>query len=361
MSKKNILFLCPYPLGQSPSQRFRFEQYFNLLESSSFTFDVRSFWNIATWQILYKKGNFGRKALAALSGFFKRLLLIFSLHKYDFVFIHREAAPLGPPLLEWIIARLFQKKIIYDFDDAIWLPNTSEQNGIISFLKWHRKVNAICRWSHKVSCGNSYLAEHARRFSSSVVINPTTIDTEGLHNPALYSEKKASSSLTIGWTGTHSTLPYLFPLVPLIDSLWKKYPYIKLVVIADKEPAWSKPFIKFIGWNKKTEIADLVNIDIGVMPMREDAWTKGKCGFKALQYMSLNKLTLASTTGVNSEIIEHGVNGFLCSTPQEWLQYLEQAINNSESIRAIAEKGRQTVIERYSVISNSSTFLSLFE
>ena len=95
--------------------------------------------------------------------------------------------------------------------------------------------------------------------------------------------------------------------------------------------------------------------------MHEDAWSKGKCGFKALQYMSLNKLTLASPVGVNSEIIDHGVNGFLCSTPQEWLQYLEQAIQHSESLRPMAEKARQTVIEHYSVMSNASTFLSLFE
>ena len=118
--KKKILFLVPYPLGVAPSQRFRFEQYFYALEKNNIPFVVVPFLDDKVWDVLYQKGNFAHKIFAVLKGFVKRYLLLFSLSKYDYIFIHREAAPVGPPLLEWLIAKVFSKKIIFDFDDVIF-------------------------------------------------------------------------------------------------------------------------------------------------------------------------------------------------------------------------------------------------
>src|SRR5690606_37637078 len=139
-------------------------------------------------------------------GFFRRKILLFKACKYDYIFIHREVAPLGPPIFEWFLAKMLQKRIIYDFDDAIWLTNTSENNKLAAGLKWHQKVDAISKWAYKVSCGNTFLCDYARQFNNNVVLNPTTIDTENMHNPALL-QKQVNSVLVIGWTGTHSTLP----------------------------------------------------------------------------------------------------------------------------------------------------------
>jgi hypothetical protein len=152
-----ILFLIPYPQGQAPSQRFRFEQYLGTLSKAGHTYDLAPFLSAATWTILYKPGRALAKAVGIAAGFGRRLGLLFRVPTYDFIFIHREAAPLGPPILEWLIAKAFRKKIIYDFDDAIWLANTSEANKLAAGLKWHHKVASICRWAYKNSSGNAYL------------------------------------------------------------------------------------------------------------------------------------------------------------------------------------------------------------
>jgi glycosyltransferase involved in cell wall biosynthesis len=342
--------------------------------------------------------------------------LLFTISNYAYIFIHREAAPIGPPIFEWIIAKIFRKRIIYDFDDAIWIPNTSDQNKIAAVVKWHGKVSSIIKWSHKVSVGNAYLAEYARKYNRNVVINPTTIDTENGHNlvkdyswllnniPVANHQKEADhdkvdlmrqaqmqnkeeltapqppaspsgspetpsnesskvynrrSKTIIGWTGSHSTLPYINEIIPILQQLEQEY-NVEFQVISNKDPELPLKHYSFIKWNKETEMEDLVKFDIGLMPLTEDKWAKGKCGFKALQYMALAIPALVSPVGVNTEIVQHGINGFICSTPEEWLKNIEALIENPLLRKTIGEKGRNTVLERYSVKSNGENFLKLF-
>jgi glycosyltransferase involved in cell wall biosynthesis len=356
-----ILFLFPYPLGESPSQRFRFEQYLDLLRDKQISVDTQSFWDLASWRVLYKPGYRFQKFIGLMRGFLCRTLVIFHAGRYRFIFIHRECTPLGPPVFEWLLAKVLGKKIIYDFDDAIWLPNTSTENKIASALKWHSKVSAICRWSYRISCGNDYLASFARRFNKNVVVNPTTIDTEHLHNPAHYPPPVAGQSTVIGWTGTHSTLKYLDPLVPVLQRLEKKYSgRISFLVIANKAPRLALQHLHHLPWKKETEIQDLLRMDIGIMPLTDDIWAKGKCGFKALQYMALGIPTVTSPVGINSAMVDTAV-GFLAGTPEEWEIYLEKLIDDPLLRKQMGVQGRKKVIDQYSVGSNTSTFLSLFE
>ena len=355
-----VLFLFPYPLGESPSQRFRFEQYFESIRKAGITAQTQAFWDIETWQVLYKPGHTAAKFLGFLKGYLRRFKALVLSLKADRVFIHRECTPLGPPLFEWFLANILHKKIIYDFDDSIWLPNTSDENKIASALKWHGKVSAICRWSYRVSCGNDYLAAFARQFNENVVVNPTTIDTEHLHNPALYAPHTPGERMVIGWTGTHSTLKYLDPLVPVLQRLEKKYPdRVAFLVIANKTPVLPLQHLKFVPWKKETEIQDLLRMDIGVMPLADDIWAKGKCGFKALQYMALAIPTVASPVGVNTSIVDKEV-GYLANAPEEWEAALEKLLEAPRLRQQMGEQGRKKVIDRYSVTSNTSSFLSLF-
>ncbi|NOS54907.1 MAG: glycosyltransferase family 4 protein [Cyclobacteriaceae bacterium] len=356
-----ILFLTPYPLKEAPSQRFRFEQYFSFLLENGCQIVSQSFWDEKTWAILYKSGYSSQKIMSLIYGFGRRIKVLFQLSNIDFVFIHRECLPIGPPIIEWIISKVLQKKIVYDFDDAIWIPNTSQENKAVAFLKWHSKVESICKWSYKVSCGNSFLADFALRFNSHVTINPTTIDTTYLHNPDLYKAKDESNSTIIGWTGTQSTLPYLDPLMPVFEKIENKFKgQVRLLIIANKNPALKLEFVDFIQWSKQTEIEDLLRIDIGIMPLPGDAWANGKCGFKALQYMALEIPTVAAPVGVNATIIDDGINGFLASDQNEWINALEQLILDTILRKKVGSKGREKVITHYSVLSNSATFLSLF-
>lgn len=350
---RNILFLFPYPIGTAGSQRFRYEQYLPKLKSDSL--DFQSFIDEATWEVLYKEGHQWAKTKGVFLGFIRRFMLLFRVHKYDVVFVHREATPVGPPIFEWLIAKVWGKKIIYDFDDAIWMTNTSSQNSLASRLKWHRKVSQICGWSNKVSCGNAFLADFAKKYASQVVINPTTIDTKSLHIPL----NTSNEPIVIGWTGTHSTLKYLDDFIPILEDLRIQLKF-EFMVIADKEPAWSFPELRFVPWAKETEINDLNQIDIGIMPLQDDQWAEGKCGFKALQFMALEKPVIVSPVGVNSSIVEHGVSGFHCSDIDQWKARLLELVTDAELRMKMGKAGRQKVVNEFSVESNTQNFLSLF-
>ncbi len=349
-----ILFVVPYPLGRSPSQRFRFEQYFSILEGAGHQYRVASFLTEAGWNTLYTKGNTFAKIFSVVSGMLRRFALMFSVSRYDLVFIHREAAPAGPPVFEWIIAKIFGKKLVYDFDDAIWLTDKNE-NALQRFVRWRSKVKTIAGWAYRVSCGNKYLCDFAKQYNQNVVLNPTTIDTS-YHTPI----KKGTNNITIGWTGSHSTLKYLGDIVPAIGELEKKYPQLVFIVIANQKPGLPVASLKFIEWSLENEISDLSKIDIGIMPLPDDEWSKGKCGFKLLQYMALGIPAVASPVGANNEIISEGVEGLFCNSKQQWIDALEKLMNDPALRERMGSAGRMKVEKYYSVNSNSSTFLSLF-
>lgn len=352
-----VLFLIPYPSGTAASQRFRFEQYLPYLKEKGIEYEVSSFWDEKAWQILYKKGGAIQKALGTIRGLLRRYSLIFTAHKYDRIFIHRELYPVGPQIMEWVLAKVYKKRIIFDFDDAIWLPNYAVNNAKFAFVKSYGHVKKLCKYSWKVSAGNKYLADYAKQLNANVVVNPTTIDTEHLHNQV---KDQNSKEFVIGWTGTHSTLRYLEVLIPIFKKLEQEFNFT-LSIISDRPPNFELKSLKFIKWNKSTEIDDLLSFNVGLMPLTLDKWANGKCGFKALQYMSLGIPAIVSPVGVNTEIVDHCVNGFVCDTPEEWETTLRNLLANREMVVAVAENSRKKIIDNYSVLSNKQNFINLFE
>jgi glycosyltransferase involved in cell wall biosynthesis len=356
-----IFFLTPYPVGESPSQRFRFEQYFSILESSGYSYNIQTFHDTNTWKLFFEHGHFFTKLSALFKGTCRRAWVVTKLKSCDFVFIHRELLPFGPPVLEWVIANVLRKKIIYDFDDAIWLTDRAHEPWWFRLLKWRSKVGLICKWSYRVSCGNHYLARYAKRFNSSVIFNPSTIDTEALHIPTPRKHKEATDTCIIGWTGSHSTLKYLKQLANVLTDLTVENPNVSLMIIADQAPDLEIPKLLFRPWGLAREIEDLAEFDIGIMPLPDDEWAKGKCGFKALQYMALEIPAVVSPVGANLQIIQEGQNGLFAATPDEWRTQLQKLINNPNLRKTLGVRGRDTVVNHYSVRSNSTLFLSLFE
>ncbi|HEY0744932.1 MAG TPA: glycosyltransferase family 4 protein [Chryseosolibacter sp.] len=361
MKNKLIVFITSHALGQIPSQRFRFEQYLSIVERNGFKVKVFPFFNQHDTKVVRNQSAALITAFVIMRAILKRLVDLAKISRADFVFIHREAIPVGPPVYEWLIAKLLRKKIIYDFDDAIWLTDNLHESAIQKILRCRWKVASICRWSYKVSCGNAYLASFARQYNSNIVINPTTIDTENLHNPNLFPKQASSEFFRIAWTGSSSTLKYLEDLGQLLEGVEKNYPKIEFIAIADRPPKLPVNNVKFVPWSLETEISSLVNADIGLMPLPDDQWAKGKCGFKALQYMALEIPTIASPVGVNTAIIEHGKNGLLATGDGEWFQSILRLIHDSELRKTIGREGRKTVVNQYSVASNTKNFLSLFQ
>ncbi len=356
---KNVLFICPYPADVAPSQRFRYEQYLSQLQDNGFSIVVSPFFTEKGYSLFYQSGNLVSKIYAITISYIKRCLLLFRVSPFDLVFIHREATPAGPPLIEYVIAKVLKKKIIYDFDDAVWLTDKTEESFFSKIARCRWKVALIIKWSHKVSCGNQYLADYSRLFSPNVFINPTTVDTKNLHVPA--EVDKSEQQITIGWTGSRSTLKYLKTILPVLQIFEGKYPKTSFLIIADKDPKLPLKNACFRRWERETEISDLAEIDIGIMPMPDDPWTRGKCGFKALQYMAMQIPALVSPVGTNREIIEHGIEGFWCSSFEEWFTCLKELMQNHTRRIEMGKRGKEKVTELYSVTSNSDNFLSLFQ
>lgn len=346
----------PYPSGTAASQRFRFEQYYSFLREEGWEIEKAPFLDEETWEILYSKGFYLKKVLGLLKGFLKRFFFLFNAAKYDAIFIHREAAPLGPPFCEWAF-KVLGRKIIFDFDDAVWLSNTSKENKIISWIKFPNKIKFIIKNAKKVSAANESLFAFAKKLNDNIILNPTTIDTTFHHNVVVDQNKE---ELVIGWTGTHSTLKYLEVILPVIKLLEEEFKFTFLV-IADKDPGFNLNNYKFIKWNKETEIEDLSKINIGIMPLFNDEWSKGKSGFKILQYFALGIPAVASPVGVNSMFIEEGKSGFLCEKEEDWYKALKFLLTSSESRTLMGLKGQKLVKENFSVESNRQNFLSLFK
>ncbi|MDH3708871.1 MAG: glycosyltransferase [Cyclobacteriaceae bacterium] len=351
-----VLFLIPYPVDEAPSQRFRFEQYFELLRSKGIEYHSVPYLNYSTWKILYHDGASVRKILGYLKGYLKRIKWLFRLGPYQWIFIHREITPLGPAWMVWWIAKIARKRIIYDFDDALWVKKRSSAHPGWSILKSTSKIKSLCQYSYRVSCGNPYLADFASKFNQNITVNPTTIDSQHYHLP-----QPANNSIpVIGWTGSHSTLEYLEPILPVLREMNGNFRF-KLKIICNQPPDFDFDSMEYIPWNKENEIAELNTFDIGIMPLTDNAWTQGKCGFKILQYMALEKAAVASAVGVNKNIIEHGKDGLLCQSTADWITSLTLLLEDENRRTYLGQNARMKVITSYSVQSNQENFLSLFQ
>ncbi|WP_162053737.1 glycosyltransferase family 4 protein [Pontibacter pamirensis] len=351
-----VLFVVPYPEGQAASQRYRVEQWLPLLQEQGINYRIAPFWSQSAWDILYKQQHTWRKITRLLTGFMNRLLLLWHLPAYDFVFVHREATPLGPPWFEWVAAKVFRKRIIFDFDDAIWLPNITAENRWAAKLKWHHKTAQICRWSHKVSCGNGYLRNYALKYNAAAVLLPSVLDTEHRYRKK---REQHTQEVVMGWIGSHSTLPYLQLIEPVLQQLETKHTF-RFVVIADKAPDLQLQSLEFKEWLRETEIQGLLQLNIGLMPLPDTEWAKGKCAFKALQYMALGIPAVVSGVGANVEAVASGTTGYTCNTEQEWYERLEDLLLKPELRTRMGAEGQVWVKERYSLQAHRYTFLSLF-
>jgi glycosyltransferase involved in cell wall biosynthesis len=337
-----VLAVVPSLYDTSPGQRFRIEQWEPILNEHGIELAYAPFETEELRGVLHTSGNIRAKVSAVVHNMRRRGRELGELSGFDLIYLFREAALLGPPWFERKAARS-RLPVVFDFDDAIFHSYVSPSNGYLSYLKFPGKTAEICRLSTHVMAGNEYLADYARRYNSRVTIVPTTIDTEKYK----LVEKGEPVAVTIGWSGSFSTIQHLDTVRDVLAELAKTEDFRLRVVGATvyKIPGID---VESMQWRSATEIEDLSAIDIGIMPLPDDDWSKGKCGLKALQYMALGIPTICSPVGVNSTIIRDGENGYLADGPNEWIARLKQLIHSPELRRKIGSAGRKTVEEAYS-------------
>jgi len=353
---KKILFIGPHRPNRSPSQRFRMEQYFPYLKKAGFEFDYSWFINEKDDAVFYSQGKWPGKLGLFLKAVRVRLNDVLKKNSYDFIFIQREAFMTGSVFFEKQLSRA-KAKLIYDFDDAIWLDDTSLSNQRLKWLKRPGKIADIIHMADEVVAGNNFLAAYARQFNTNTHVIPTVIDTT-VFVPI---ERKYKDKVSIGWSGSLTTKKHFEIIIPALERLKEKFSdKIELIHIGDANMIYGDLQIENIQWNFENEIADLSRIDIGLMPLPDDDWSKGKCGFKALLYMSLAIPPVVSAVGVNTEIVHDGLNGLLAHSLQDWVDKVSTLITSSDLRGKLGREARKTVEKKFSVSSQWPKFISLF-
>ena len=359
---KKILILCPYPEGRAAGQRLKYEQYFDDWIQEGYEITVSSFFSNETWNILFLKGHLIPKVLGTISGYLRRLRDLFFLKDYELVYIFLWVTPLGPPIFERII-RFLCRKVIFDFDDSIFLD--LKQRRFIDIFQDYRdnkklmgnsKPNFLIQTSNHVILSSPFSLAYCKKkniFNNATYI-PCTLDTKRFE----LKKNFENAVPVIGWTGTYSSIPYLESIKDVFYTL-KELRDFKFTLITNFSYELPGINIEVIRWNKESEIRDLHKIDIGIYPLIEDKWTLGKGGLKLLQYMAIGVPAVATNYGTACNIISSGENGFLVKNKDEWVESLCLLIDNEKLRVEMGKKAREKILKEYSTDRNKIKYLNI--
>lgn len=303
------------------------------------------------------KYAFGRAStVAVLRAFVQRLWAVIRLPRAAVVVVEYELLPWFPTLLErWLAWR--ECRIMVDYDDALFHQYDAHPNPWVRRLLGG-KIAAVMRLAHTVVAGNAYLADYARRSGASrVAVIPTVID---LANYPLKHSDSACKAFTIGWIGSPSTARYLKMIAPALAELCKGS-RARVCLVGSGPIVLKDVPVEVIAWGEKTEVDEIRRFDVGIMPLPDEPWARGKCGFKLIQYMACGLPVVASPVGVNSEIVENGVNGYLASTTDEWIRALKAMMADAELRRQMGVAGRKRVEEKYCLAVTAPRFVELLK
>jgi glycosyltransferase involved in cell wall biosynthesis len=256
-------------------------------------------------------------------------------------------------------ARLFasvSRHRVFDVDDAIYVRKPRRLGDLPDESMWRkRKFAATCRWADAVAAGNDVLAAVARESARQIEVLPTSIDT-ACYKPTIAGPNDPP---TVAWIGSPENLIYLEMIRPALARLTKRHPTLKLRVICSHFPEWSDVTVERVQWSSATEAESLAGAHIGVMPLTDDAWSRGKCAFKLLQYMAASLPCVASPVGANTEAVLDGINGFQATGADEWERSLEKLIDSPTLRAEFAAKGRAHVEDRYSLRAYRENYVTL--
>ncbi len=350
---KSILFIVPYP-PQGASNRFRVLQFLPELRRQGIRTRVRPFYSRQLWNILYREGYLLRKFVLGAACAFNRLLDLWRALFYDMVFIHRESFPLGPAWFERAL-RLLGKRYVYDFDDAVFLPNAAQPNRLFARLKCPGKTATVARLGRLTIAGNNYLASFARSAGARrVEILPTVVDTD-LFSPL--DGREAGESLVVGWIGSTTTIEFLTPFLEIWPKIRRQVPGAVLRIVGGRLPEPLPEGVECVAWRLEDEIAQLRGFDIGIMPMPANMWTSGKCAFKAIEYMAVGVPAVCSPVGMNSELIDHGRTGYLPNSWDQWVEIIVMLAADVSLRRTVGMAGRAKIEREYSLKAIQPRFI----
>jgi len=350
-----ILFLTPHP-EEGASSRVRVYQFVPYLETMGHVCYVRPFLSSKAYaRRLLRVSSTAENNRWLIVGLLRRFRDLLLATRCDVVFIHREAFPYGPPILERLLS-LLGCKMALDFDDALFISHPEEDSrGLYHWMKNPSRFRATLQLATHAVAGNSFLADYARHHCREVSVIPSVIDSRRYVAKPV---RNSDQPLVIGWMGSPSTAGNLFLVKSALSRLLDRYKVQLRVVGATLPTSWGLP-AECREFQLASEIQDLQSFDVGIMPLTDDEWTKGKCAFKALQYMGAGIPVVSSPVGVVQEIIRDGQNGMIADTEDDWFRKLEILITNPGLRHQIGCQGREYVVKHYSIEAAMPRLLSV--
>lgn len=358
MKEKRILFFNPYPVNKAPSQRLKYEQYFDAFRQDGWIIENNSFINDTFWAFIYKPGRTFAKMYQTFLAYFRRFFFIlFQVKKYDVVYIHLWVTPFGPPIFEFLTI-LLAKRIVYDIDDLVYLSHSSKANKFWVALKGKKKMIYLMKKADHVITCTPKLDDFVRQFNKKTTDISSTVDTDVRYLPK--TNYALASTPVLGWSGSVTTAKYLYLLAPALQNLSKKINF-KLVVIGDKNFKIEGVNIEAYDWKEEIEMPLLNSFDIGLYPLPDEEWVYGKSGLKAIQYMALGIPTVATAIGTNFRVIQSNENGILVPVNDQdaWTQALEQLLQDKSLRTKLGKAGREKVVNDFSIQANKKTYLDI--
>lgn len=352
LNDSRISFLPKYAKDVA-STRYRFLQYIPYLEDKyNVKCEVSSFFEEGYLQKKFELGMVNY--LGLIKALTSRIKTALSAKNYDLVFLYCEAAPYFPLFIE----RLLKKSgatLAYDFDDAIF-HNYDQHSSPIVRLLLRNKIKRVLALADIIVAGNAYLAEYARKVNPEVCIIPTVVDID--RYVAKDYDRASKKPFTIGWIGSPTTAAYLIPILPVLKRFCADN-RARVVLIGSGKVAGINKDFEIYEWSEASEIENLLSFDVGIMPLPDTSWARGKCGFKLIQYMACGLPVIASPVGVNTEIVENNKNGFLAETDEQWYEYLSILYRDIELRKKMGSAGRSKIIGQYSLQSTSHNMAAL--
>jgi len=349
-----VLALVPSQPGYSPGQRGSIELWENVLRAGGIELVSAPFETERLRQILYTRGNQFGKALEMLRGYANRIKLLQELDDFDAVFVYREAALFGPAFLEKLVART--KPIIYQLDDPLFVPYRSPSNGYFSYLKFFGKIKEIIRISTVVIANSSHIRDYAQQFNKNVWQIPSVVDTDKyVYRPI--TDKNAR--VCVGWSGSPTTLQNIKMIERPLQQISQKA-ICDIHLIGGTEFGIENVRHTAQKWNLDTEVDDLRKMQIGLVPLPDNAWNRYKFIMKTAQYMALGIVPIGSPLASNPEVIRHGENGFIADSDKEWVEYASLLIQDGNLRRSLSEVAAIDARASYSLTANKSKIIEAF-
>lgn len=346
-----VLVLGKYsPMGAST--RYRMLQFFPYLSSHGIELNYQPLFDDSYLVRVYSKKS---RFFNVFKCYIRRLQLILSLPSANLIWIEKELFPWLPWFLEKQFLKLLRAPYIVDYDDAIFHQYDLHRSIFVRKILG-QKCDSVMRGAAACIVGNRYLADRAiTAGAKNVKIVPTVVSGERFYPKS----KDESDVVVIGWIGSLSTSGYLEKVRPVLAELAKTHKILLRVVGAQID--WEEFEVECIPWSEDSEVEWIQSFDIGIMPLADSSWERGKCGFKIIQYMACGKPVVADAVGANIDIVEDGVTGLLCANNEQWYRGLMAYVENKIERKIAGKRGRELFLETFSLLTKAPEILSLIK